>query len=134
MLQINDLKLRIAGRTLIEGASLSLPEGAKSGFVGRNGSGKTTLFRAIAGEISPDQGSISVPKGARIGRVEQEAPSGPQTLIETVLAADRERAALLHEAEHATEPQRIAELHARLTDIDADSAEARAARASAIAT
>jgi ATP-binding cassette subfamily F protein 3 len=128
MLQINDLTLRIAGRTLIEGASLSLPEGAKSGFVGRNGAGKTTLFRAIAGEISPDQGSISLPKGARIGRVEQEAPSGPQTLIETVLAADNERAALLKEAEHADDPQRIAELHARLTDIDAHSAEARAAR------
>ena len=73
-------------------------------------------------------GSISLPKGARIGRVEQEAPSGPQTLIETVLAADRERAALLDEAEHATDPHRIAELHTRLADIDAHSAEARAAR------
>ena len=128
MLQITDLTLRIAGRPLIEGATLTLPEGSKSGFVGRNGAGKTTLFRAIAGEISPDAGSISLPKGARIGRVEQEAPGGPQTLIETVLAADRERAALLHEADHASDPHRIAELHARLSDIDAHSAEARAGR------
>ena len=128
MLQITELTLRIAGRPLIEGASLTLPEGAKAGFVGRNGSGKTTLFRAIAGEISPDAGSISLPKGSRIGRVEQEAPSGPQTLVETVLAADSERAELLHEAERATDPHRIAELHARLGDIDAHSAEARAAR------
>ncbi len=128
MLQITDLTLRIAGRTLIEGATLALPEAAKAGFVGRNGAGKTTLFRAIAGEIAPDGGSISMPKGARIGRVEQEAPSGPQTLIDTVLAADRERAALLSEAEHAIDPHRIAELHARLSDIDAHSAEARAAR------
>ena len=128
MLQIAELTLRIAGRPLIEGANLTLPEGAKAGFVGRNGSGKTTLFRAIAGEISPDSGAISLPKGFRIGRVEQEAPSGPQTLVETVLAADSERAKLLHEAEHATDPHRIAELHARLGDIDAHSAEARAAR------
>jgi ATP-binding cassette subfamily F protein 3 len=128
MLQITDLTLRIAGRPLIEGASLTLPEGAKAGFVGRNGAGKTTLFRAIAGELSPDAGSITLPKGFRIGRVEQEAPSGPQTLVETVLAADSERAKLLHEAEHATDPHRIAELHARLGDIDAHSAEARAAR------
>jgi ATP-binding cassette subfamily F protein 3 len=128
MLQITDLTLRIAGRPLLEGASLALPEGAKAGFVGRNGAGKTTLFRAIAGEISPDAGSINLPKGSRIGRVEQEAPSGPQTLVETVLAADDERAALLHEAEAATDPHRIAELHARLGDIDAHSAEARAAR------
>jgi ATP-binding cassette subfamily F protein 3 len=128
MLQITDLTLRIAGRPLLEGASLTLPDGAKAGFVGRNGSGKTTLFRAIAGEIAPDQGSISLPKGTRIGCVEQEAPSGPATLIETVLAADRERAALLSETERASDPHRIAELHARLTDIDAHSAEARAAR------
>ena len=128
MLQITDLTLRIAGRPLIESASLALPEGAKAGFVGRNGSGKTTLFRAIAGENAPDSGSITLPKGYRIGRVEQEAPGGPQTLLETVLAADRERAELLQEAEHATDPHRIAELHARLADIDAHSAEARAAR------
>ncbi|MGH6922897.1 MAG: ABC-F family ATP-binding cassette domain-containing protein [Propylenella sp.] len=128
MLQINDITLRIAGRVLIEGASLSLPAGVKAGFVGRNGAGKTTLFRAIAGEIAPDAGSIGMPKGARIGRVEQEAPSGPLTLLETVLAGDRERARLLAEAEHAADPHRIGEIHTRLADIDAHTAEARAAR------
>ncbi len=128
MLQIADLTLRIAGRPLIEGASLTLPDGAKTGLVGRNGAGKTTLFRAIAGDIAPDSGAIALPKGTRIGRVEQEAPSGPQTLLETVLAADRERAALLAEAEHARDPHRIADIHARLTDIGAHAAEARAAR------
>jgi ATP-binding cassette subfamily F protein 3 len=44
-----------------------------------------------------------------------------------VLAADTERAALLAEAEHATDPDRIAEIHTRLADIDAHSAPARAA-------
>jgi ATP-binding cassette subfamily F protein 3 len=128
VLQITDLTLRIAGRPLIEGASLTLPTGAKAGFVGRNGAGKTTLFRTIAGDLAPDAGSISLPKGTRIGRVEQEAPSGPRTLIETVLAADRERTALLDEAEKASDPHRIAEIHTRLTDIGAHAAEARAAR------
>jgi ATP-binding cassette subfamily F protein 3 len=128
MLQISDLTLRIAGRPLIEGASLTLPDGVKAGFVGRNGAGKTTLFRAVAGDIAPDAGTIALPKGARIGRVEQEAPSGPQTLLETVLAADTERARLLAEADSATDPHRIAEIHARLADIDAHTAEARAAR------
>ena len=128
MLQLSELTLRIAGRPLIEGASLMLPAGTKAGFVGRNGAGKTTLFRAIAGDISPDAGSISLPKGARIGRVEQEAPGGARTLIETVLAADTERARLTAEAETATDPHRIAEIHARLADIGAHAAEARAAR------
>jgi ATP-binding cassette subfamily F protein 3 len=128
VLQITDLTLRIAGRPLIEGAGLMLPSGSKAGLVGRNGAGKTTLFRAIAGDIAPDAGDIALPKGTRIGRVEQEAPAGPQTLVETVLAADRERTRLLAEAESARDPHRIAEIHTRLSDIGAHAAEARAAR------
>jgi ATP-binding cassette, subfamily F, member 3 len=128
MLQISDLTLRIAGRPLLEGASLTIPEGAKAGLLGRNGSGKTTLFRAICGELAPESGSISLPKAARVGRLEQEAPGGPQTLIEQVLAADAERARLLEEARTAGEPERIAEIHTRLADIGAHDAEARAAR------
>src|SRR3546814_16031607 len=50
------------------------------------------------------------------------------SLIDTVLAADRELSALLAEAEHAIDPHRIAELHERLAAIGADSAPARAAR------
>ncbi len=128
MLQINDLVYRIAGRTLLDGASLTLPEGARAGLVGPNGSGKTTLFNLIKGEIPLESGSISLPRRARIGAVEQEAPAGQQTLIDYVLEADRERAALLAEAETAREGARIAEIHTRLADIDAYSAEARAAR------
>jgi ATP-binding cassette subfamily F protein 3 len=96
--------------------------------VGRNGTGKTTLLRLIAGEIAPDDGSISFPKNARLAHVSQEAPGGPETLLETVLAADTELAALSAEAETAGDPHRIGEIHARLSDIDAHSAPARAAR------
>ena len=98
MLQITDLTLRIAGRVLLDNARLTIPAGAKVGLVGRNGTGKTTLFKAICGDHSIDAGSISVPKGVRIGRIEQEAPSGPATLIDEVLKADTERADLLKEA------------------------------------
>jgi ATP-binding cassette subfamily F protein 3 len=128
MLQVTDLTLRIAGRALLENASVMVPEGARVGIVGRNGTGKTTLFKAIAGDIGPDDGTIYLPKGARFGRVAQEAPSGPDSLIERVLAADTERTALLEEAETATDPNRIAEVHTRLADIEAHSAPSRAAR------
>jgi ATP-binding cassette subfamily F protein 3 len=106
---------------------VALPAGAKAGLVGRNGAGKSTLFRLIAGEIGPESGSVAVPRNTSIGQVAQEAPSGEETLIEVVLAADRERAALMAEAETATDPHRIADIHTRLADIDAHSAEARAA-------
>lgn len=127
MLIIDDLSLRIAGRLLIDHASLTLPAGTKAGIVGRNGTGKTTLFKAITGDMPSETGSISLPKATRIGQVAQEAPGTEEPLIEIVLKADQERLALLTEAETATDAHRIAEIQMRLADIDAHSAEARAA-------
>jgi ATP-binding cassette subfamily F protein 3 len=128
MLHINALTYRIGERLLIDSATAALPTGARVGLVGRNGAGKTTLFRLICGEIGPETGSVSLPKLTRIGRVEQEAPSGEQTLIDFVLEADVERSALMAEAEAASDPMRIAEIQTRLADIDAHAAPARAAR------
>ncbi|AWC24685.1 ABC-F family ATP-binding cassette domain-containing protein [Aminobacter sp. P9b] len=127
MLIINDLSLRIAGRLLLDHASLTLPAGTKAGLVGRNGTGKTTLFKAITGDFSSESGSISLPKNTRIGQVAQEAPGTEEPLIDIVLKADVERAALLAEEQTATDPHRIAEIHIRLADIEAHSAESRAA-------
>ncbi|MGJ3259402.1 MAG: ribosomal protection-like ABC-F family protein [Rhodospirillales bacterium] len=128
MLSIQDITYRIAGRTLLEGATLSVERGQKLGLVGRNGTGKTTLFRLITGDVHADGGAIQMQKGLRLGQVAQEAPGGSTSLIDTVLAADVERASLLKEAETATDPARIAEVHNRLADIDAEKAPARAAR------
>jgi len=126
MLHINDLTYRIEGRPLFEQATLAINQGDKVGLVGRNGTGKSTLFRLIKGEVSPDDGDINIRKNMKLGVVDQEVPSGPQSLIETVLDADKERKALLAESETATDPMRIAAIHTRLSDISAYSAEARA--------
>ena len=127
MLQISGLTYRIGGRVLLDHATVSVAKGRKVGLVGRNGAGKTTLFRLITGEISPDDGEVSVLGRARVGTVAQEAPGGPESLLDTVLAADAELAALTTEAGTATDPNRIAEIHTRLADIDAHTAPARAA-------
>ncbi|MBM9594377.1 ABC-F family ATP-binding cassette domain-containing protein [Roseitranquillus sediminis] len=127
MLRIDDISFSIAGRPLFEGASAAIPSGHKVGVVGRNGTGKTTLFRLIRGELTLDGGSIGVPKGARIGGVAQEVPSSETSLLDTVLAADAERRELMAEAERTADPNRIAEVQTRLADIDAWSAEGRAA-------
>ncbi len=127
MLHINGLTYRIGGRLLLEDASVAVPQGHKVGIVGRNGVGKSTLFRLILGEIPAESGSITVPRNARIGTVAQEAPGGPESLIDTVMAGDAELAALTAEAATATDPQRIADIQMRLADIDAHSAQARAA-------
>jgi ATP-binding cassette subfamily F protein 3 len=126
MLRITDISYSVDGRPLIENASAVIPTGHKVGLVGRNGTGKTTLFRLIRGELTLDGGTIELPKGARIGGVAQEAPGTEVSLLDTVLAADTERASLLEESAFATDPHRIAEIQTRLADIDAWSAEGRA--------
>ncbi len=127
MLHINDLSFRIEGRPIFEGATVAIPEGHKVGLVGRNGAGKTTLLRLITGEAHPDAGGILLPRNHRIGYVAQEAPGGDLSLIDWVLSTDTERAALLAEAETASDPHRIADIQLRLQDIDAHAAPARAA-------
>jgi ATP-binding cassette, subfamily F, member 3 len=127
MLLITDISVRLAGRLLIDHSCAQIAPGARVGFVGRNGVGKSTLFRAIRGDLPTESGTIALPPRWRIGSLAQEAPDGPESLLEVVLKADLERDALMREAETARDPIRIAEIHTRLADIDAHSAPARAA-------
>jgi len=127
MLGITDLTYRIGGRILLDGATAALPAGARVGLAGRNGAGKTTLFRIIAGEIAPERGRVDFPPRSRVGRLAQEAPDGPESLLDVVLAADSERAQLIAQAQIERDPLRIAEIQTRLADIGAHAAPARAA-------
>ena len=126
LLTLDRVTIRMAGRTLLDGADLRVDPGRRIGLVGRNGAGKSTLLRAIAGELPIDGGEIRLSSRARLAQVRQEAPSGPASLLDTVLASDTERLALLAEMDGA-EPLRVAEIHERLRAIGADSAPARAA-------
>src|SRR5947207_7661154 len=127
MLSITDVSVRIAGRLLIDHGSAQIVPGARVGLIGRNGAGKSTLFQAIRGELPTETGTITIPPRWRVGSLAQEAPTGPESLIEVVLKSDLERDALLREAETAHDPHRISEIQTRLVDIDAHSAPARAA-------
>jgi ATP-binding cassette subfamily F protein 3 len=127
MLILNNLTYRLGNRLLLEESGAQLPSGARVGLIGRNGCGKSTLFRLILGEIALESGSISMPRNAILAHVAQEAPGGPENLLETVLAVDSERRDLLAEAQTAADPVRIAEIQLRLADIGAEAAPARAA-------
>ena len=125
MLQIENLLFNAWGRRFFDRASITLPTNAKVGLVGRNGAGKSTLFKLVLGQLQPDGGDIFLPKAARIGSVDQEHPATPDTLLDTILAADAERASLLAAVDTA-EPEDIADIYQRLEEIDADRAPARA--------
>jgi len=103
---MSDISVRIAGRLLIDNSSVQIVPGARVGFVGRNGVGKSTLFHAIRGELPTESGTISIPPRWRVGSLAQEAPDGPESLVNVVLKADLERDALLREAETAHDPNR----------------------------
>jgi ATP-binding cassette subfamily F protein 3 len=126
LLVISGAVIRLGGRALLDGADLTIDPGRRIGLVGRNGAGKSTLLRAIMGEIALDGGEMRFARNCRLATVRQEAPEGPASLLDTVLAGDPERLALLAEADRA-EPSRLAEIHERLRAIGADAAPARAA-------
>ncbi|MEO0467325.1 MAG: ABC-F family ATP-binding cassette domain-containing protein [Pseudomonadota bacterium] len=129
MLTISNLDFRVEARALFEGASATISKGWKVGLVGRNGTGKSTLLRLIREDVEAPSAdsSIRLSSGARLGWVAQEVAPGDETILDIVLDCDEERAALMAEADTATDPMRIADIHTRLVDIDAWSAEARAA-------
>jgi ATP-binding cassette subfamily F protein 3 len=129
MLTITNLDFQVEARPLFESASAQISAGWKVGLVGRNGTGKSTLLRLIREDVEhpTNDAAIRLNTGARLGWVAQEVAPTDETVLDVVLAADTERHALMQEAETATDPNRIGEIHERLVDIDAWSAEARAA-------
>jgi ATP-binding cassette subfamily F protein 3 len=128
MLNINGITVRLGGRAILDRATAAITPGSKVGLIGRNGAGKSTLMKVIVGQLEADEGEIEMPRRTRLGYIAQEAPSGTATPFEAVLAADVERASLLDEAEHCTDPHRLGDIHDRLLAIDAYSAPARAGR------
>ena len=127
MLGLRNIAYRVDGRLLFEGVTAQIGARQRLGLVGRNGCGKTTLLRLIAGRLEPDGGEIVGARGLTVRLVDQEVPGGPETPRAAVLAAHEERAALLAEAEAAAGARR-AEIEARLAEIGAHAAPARAAR------
>jgi ATP-binding cassette, subfamily F, member 3 len=127
MITINSITVRLGGHTILDRASAAIPPGGRVGLIGRNGAGKSTLMKVLVGQLDPDEGSVEMPRRTRLGYIAQEAPDGKASPFDTVLAADTERARLLDEAEHCTDPDRLGDVHERLLAIDAYTAPSRAA-------
>ncbi len=127
MLSISNLSYKIGARTLIQDSSVNIMDDWKVGVVGLNGTGKSTLFKLIAGELHPDSGTVSMNARQRLGWVRQDMPETDAALIDVVLAANEEMAALWHAAETESDPNKLADIYHRLEDMDAYAAPAKAA-------
>ncbi len=127
MLSISNLSYKIGARTIIDNCNLTVMDGWKLGVVGLNGAGKSTLFKLISGDLKADGGTISMPSRQRLGMVRQDIAETDDALLDMVLAADEEMAALWKLSETETDPEKMADIYQRLADRDAYAAPAKAA-------
>ncbi len=128
MLTVSNLTYKIGARTILDDCSINIMDGWKVGVIGLNGAGKSTLFKLIAGELQADGGIVSFPAKQHLGMVRQDIPETDTSLIDLVLAANEELAQLWKDTETETDPNKIAEIYEKLSDMDAYSAPSKASR------
>lgn len=131
MIEIKNLSLQRGNKQLLNNASLTIYPGQRIGLIGKNGTGKSSLFALIEGKISHDSGDIRLPKHWQLATVKQETPALDIPALDYVLQGDSELQQLqqlLQQAEDDDDGFKQAEYHARLDEIGAYSAPARAAK------
>ena len=131
MIEIKNLTLQRGSKTLLDNATATINPRQRVGLIGKNGTGKSSLFALIKGEIGQDKGDLLLPKTWKLAAVAQETPALDTAALDYVLQGDAELQhfqAALAAAEAENDGMKQAELHAKLDEIDAYSAPARAAK------
>ena len=131
MIELKNLTLQRGSKLLLDKANLTVSPQRRVGLVGRNGTGKSSLFALIKDEIAQDGGDVLLPAHWKLASVAQETPALDISALDYVLQGDGELQLFqtaLHEAEAKNDGMKQAEYHAKLEEIDAYSAPARAAK------
>jgi ABC transport system ATP-binding/permease protein len=80
VLELEDVTVEVAGRTLLDDVTWRVGPGDRIGIVGANGSGKTTLLRTLTGKRAPDSGRLVVGKTVQLAELSQELVDLPADL------------------------------------------------------
>ncbi len=110
--------------------NLAFHPGQRVGIFGRNGAGKSTLFALLTGDIGADKGDLSIPGSWRLAHLQQDTLPVSTTALDWVLDGDtvlRKLEADIKRADAQRKHEQLAQLYARLEDIDGYTAPARAA-------
>ncbi len=93
MITAANIYLQYGGRILFDKINVVIGSRDRVGLVGRNGAGKSTFLKILAGELTPDEGSLSRPSGSTLGFLHQEMnmPKGKTVMEETLTAFDELR-------------------------------------------
>ena len=126
MLSASNIRKAYADRALFSDLTLNVAARDRIVLIGPNGSGKTTLLDILAGDTSPDTGSISRQRNVTIGYLKQEPiPFSGITLLQDVLEASsevtdfRDRITATQESlSSETGPVKLAELLGQLSQLD----------------
>ena len=126
MLFASNISKVYSTRTLFSGLTLNMVAGDRIALIGPNGSGKTTLMDILAGDTTPETGSITKQRNVTVGYLKQEIASfADKPLLQEVLDARSEvnaladRIAATHEAlSSEADPVKQGDLLERLRHLD----------------
>ncbi len=129
MLRLTHLAIAFGTRVLYSDVNLTAGGHERIGLVGENGAGKTTLFRAVLGEISPEDGLIEAPERDKIAYVSQIVEATEEKALPYVMSGHiplvRAKQALT-KAQAGNDAMALATAHAQLADINEGAVKAQA--------
>lgn len=84
-IELNNICKSFGDKKIVDDFTYIFLKKDRIGFVGRNGCGKTTLMKMIAGELTPDSGTIEIGQTVKIGYYGQEVSlDGNQKVIDYI--------------------------------------------------
>ncbi len=115
LLTLANVRHSYGSHLVLDGATMSIEQGEKVGFVGRNGSGKTTLMRIMLGHMKADSGNVMFARGARVGYLSQDPSLDPNDTVRDAAEGAFDTLHQLHLQAHALYEQMA---HAQGDELD----------------